>query len=779
MAVRTGALTRALRAIERHAEFVRWHDRAQGTGGIGDEVVFDFSVDLPPQWMADGSSPSGVRPVEPVTVRFEADYPNTQPEFRLRADFPRTFPHLQPGSADQAPRPCLVQGSEANLFRRAGIEGMLSQLSRWLHAAAHDRLNDDPDAWEPARRDHVDDHVVLRPSEVHALPGGRHTWTYRSAAYTSLHMRTEQRMHRLVLMPEAVKLTTDFWRGLHQSDASSSLYGGRSLAVILAPVPLQGGARFLATQYQPDTVHDIGSLRTALTVWHCIDAFESFLTALNTHLSRYKHNGLRRLVPVVVLVNVPRSRLLAGTTSTIETMAYVLEVNFLDGTLLAGSSRVRLAAVIEQTSSELLRRFNQQTADQATHGWAAVGCGSLGSKIAVLAAHQGRAPSVLIDPEFQDPHNYARHALTPAEANAPNLMLVLKAAAVEYEIARLQQKAAAWPMPVELAVMDAAKLAHLKKAANWVLVNTTASVRVRNFLTEVGTPLGLPRIAEGALFGAGRVGYFGVTGAEQNPDCSELFVVATHKFGDDPTIAAAALSQETQLSTIRTGMGCGSETMQVTDATITLHAGAMTTALLDLHEKGLVDVDGRIWIGQQSDDRMGIRWHQHGVRPFHRVPLESEDSAPWTMHVSADVHDRIETEVKRRPGVETGGVLWGSINEALGAIYVVDLLDAPPDSKRSALSFELGVQGLNQLKAEYTKRSHGYLRCVGTWHSHLRSSGPSGQDRDVARTIARDSDHPNALLIWTPSGYCGLLADAMDTSERAERNSRATEEPNP
>lgn len=757
--MRAGAVTRALRVIESHPEFVRWRNPLPALDSGECTVEFEFGVDLRPQWAEAGASPSGVRPVEAVTVRFAADYPNSAPDFRLRPDFPRTFPHLQPGRADQPPKPCLVLGSETNLFRRLGVGGMLAQLSGWLHKAAHDRLNDDPTAWEPARRDHVDDHVVVRLEDVQALTAGRHTWAYRSAAYASWRLRGLPHVHQLMLRPQAVMLTPEFWAGLVQHESGNGLCGGQTLCVVLAPPTSAGGSPFVVDRYRPDTVHDLTTLRTALADWRCAEAFDSLVSSINLHLGRSKRKEVRHPIPMAILVNVRRPRALAGTRSSIETMAYVLELDLRDGTALNDRSAVRLAAVIEQTSARLLQRFNQQATDRPTLGWASVGCGSLGSKIATLAARQGRAPSVLIDPEFQEPHNYARHALIPNTATAPNLLPVVKATALEDQIARLQQVASAWPVPVEIVLADAGLRGKLCKAADWLLVNTTASVQVRNALAEAGKRFSLPRIAEGALLGAGRVGYWAVTGPDHNPDCGELFVQATQRFGEEPGIADAALSVETQLETIRTGMGCGSETMPVTDATITQHAAAMATSLLRLHEHGLPQ-DGRIWIGHQSSDGLGVQWSSQSVPAFVRVPLESRDTQPWTLHLSSEVVTRIEEEVRAHPATETGGVLWGCVNEALGAIYVVDLLDAPPDSKRTASSFELGTEGLESLKADRTRKTHGHLHCVGTWHSHLRPCGPSAQDREVARTVAEASDHANALLIWTPDGFVGLLADA-------------------
>lgn len=766
--MRAGALTRALRVIESHPEFVRWREPVEAGGAGAHAACFEFGVDMPPQWAADGASPTGVRSVEPIEVWFPDDYPNTAPDFRLRLDFPRCFPHLEPGTLDEAPKPCLVRGSETNLFRRLGVGGMLAQLSTWLHRAAHDRLNDDPNVWEPARRDHVHDHVVVELLKVQALPAGRHTFAYRAGAYSSMHVKGGLRFHQLTLLDEPVKLTPEFWAQLTKGRHNNTLSVGRTLCVVLSPDVGREKTPFVDAQYRPDTVQDIATLKAALTDWHCRRAFDNLLSSINHHLTRNPNPKSRRVIPMAILVNVPRPRPIQGTKSSIETLAYILELDFHTGSALIDKTRVRLAAVIEQMSAELLQRFNQQSTQTPTHGWASIGCGSLGTKIATYAARQGRAPKALVDPEWLAPHNFARNALTPDHPNAAHLPPMPKVTALEFELTCLQQKADASPIAIEQVLSDPGQRERLQTLCDWLWVNTTASVGVRNALTAAGEDLKLPRIAEGALFGAGRVGYLALTGSDHNPDCSELFALAVQQFSQAPSLAEAALSEQAQFETILTGLGCGSETMPVSDATVTLHAAGMTTALLDLHEQDL-PATGRLWIGEQAPHAMGVQWKGDPVEAFLRVPLKDSGDDVWTLHVAAPVAARIEADVRAHSGTETGGVLWGCVNEALGAIYVVDLVEPPPDSERTATTFVLGTEGLAVQKMERAKKSYGYLHCVGTWHSHLLPTGPSVLDRQVARQIENSSDHANALLIWTPDGYCGLLADnAVEDGRESE-----------
>ena len=92
---------------------------------------------------------------------------------------------------------------------------------------------------------------------------------------------------------------------------------------------------------------------------------------------------------------------------------------------------------------------------------------------------------------------------------------------------------------------------------------------------------------------------------------------------------------------------------------------------------------------------------------------------------------------------------------------IVDVLPAPPDSRRSAGEFVLGTGGVRTAIRSYTDRAGGTLYCLGTWHSHLAVSGPSGLDHATATTVALARLAPSVLLIHTPEGWRGVLADNL------------------
>lgn len=99
----------------------------------------------------------------------------------------------------------------------------------------------------------------------------------------------------------------------------------------------------------------------------------------------------------------------------------------------------------------------------------------------------------------------------------------------------------------------------------------------------------------------------------------------------------------------------------------------------------------------------------------------------------------------------------GCTSARLRTVTVVDLLDAPPDSKRSASLFVLGTHGLHAAIEARHEASGKTLFDVGTWHSHLQDAGPSGTDWNTAAELAAERTPPSILLIATPRRFHALM----------------------
>jgi len=93
--------------------------------------------------------------------------------------------------------------------------------------------------------------------------------------------------------------------------------------------------------------------------------------------------------------------------------------------------------------------------------------------------------------------------------------------------------------------------------------------------------------------------------------------------------------------------------------------------------------------------------------------------------------------------VETGGWLFGEIDDVLRVIWIDTASGPPPDSVHSEMEFICGVEGFLDLDGSHRKQSRGSTRYIGHWHTHPKMrETPSNRDLRGMRQIV-DLDPAN------------------------------------
>jgi hypothetical protein len=390
-----------------------------------------------------------------------------------------------------------------------------------------------------------------------------------------------------------------------------------------------------------------------------------------------------------------------------------------------------------------------------------VGAGSLGSKLLLHAARAGMAPSHIIDRNHLSPHNAARHAMLPTLGKLGPQFYGSKADEAVKAIKALGQHATGYEGSVVDILRDPALArTHLHKK-NWAIVNSTASLVVREAFAAAPKQLELPRIIETALFGQASFGLVTVEGPKRNPDCGELITEAYEVFRTDKDARKGIFEAQDGLKWIVVGDGCGSLTMTASDARISLLAAPVAEMIQDLQRHGLPST-GRLALAKVTAQGRGLQWHDFNIPNYDRIV--AEDGSGWHVSVSARARDKIAADVRRWRTVETGGVVLGRISEAARTFYIVDVLPAPSDSRRSRSEFVLGVKGLRRALTDYVRSTNGCLYCIGTWHSHLGNFGASTLDKSTARILALGRVSPSLMLIHTPAGFRAIAAEDSEAS---------------
>jgi integrative and conjugative element protein (TIGR02256 family) len=107
-------------------------------------------------------------------------------------------------------------------------------------------------------------------------------------------------------------------------------------------------------------------------------------------------------------------------------------------------------------------------------------------------------------------------------------------------------------------------------------------------------------------------------------------------------------------------------------------------------------------------------------------PLNGWDIV-WDEGIREKLNDMREASLPN----ETGGVILGYIDQKVKSIYVVDVLQAPPDSISSPVDFIRGTEGLYDKIEEVKSYTAGVVDYVGEWHSHPRHTSATPSKADI------------------------------------------------
>ena len=129
-----------------------------------------------------------------------------------------------------------------------------------------------------------------------------------------------------------------------------------------------------------------------------------------------------------------------------------------------------------------------------------------------------------------------------------------------------------------------------------------------------------------------------------------------------------------------------------------------------------------------------------------------------------------ESQRKRGVDVETGGLLFGEMDEHLRVIWVSEVSGPPPDSRHSAREFVCGIEGTTALNVEKTKRTRKSVQYVGTWHTHpVSEARPSEVDLAAMDLLLTQSPVPVErlllVIIGCPRGKTEVLASVFLRTE--------------
>lgn len=720
-------------------------------------IRLDMNVEMPLDMKVDGISRSGVRTCEPVMLKLPAAFPWRSPRFYLREDFPRNFPHLMPFAA--TPRPCLVEGDQDEYFLQFGlveygIFHLIEQLAIWLRKAAISGLIDPAQGWEPMlRRDFRDILEIDADAARNAVTknGGWVVWQgrffRRGKPEACLNDATETWISSKGVQTPLTQKADDKTFTSRRGDLAVSL--GNTVVGVVWPDKNPDGTPRISATYLPERVATLRDLHARAAELGCGRGLQSFLTNVERSFTGM---SLLAPIPIGIVLCVRRPIHLIDSTSDIELLPYVVEIR-------ADPNRASLFALGDDEPVAPAMHYQSLTAGllqglsggPARAGLAIIGCGSVGSKLTMHAVRGGQDIVAVSDESLLRPHNLARHALG-AEHVSSN-----KAEALAKEVAGFGKAPTIHKGDLSHDLRDPELVKQIIPKTAGAAINSTASLSVREALVSTATPRLRAQLFEAALFGRGRGAFLLADGKGHNPSHCDLIaeLYATHGGG---RAAELLFDPAGGLTEIQIGQGCGSLTMTMDDARLS----AMTASLSQEISRALDAPvqQGLIIIGTADEDSPSTCWTRYIVPAFETVTIAGSDG--WQLRLSQRVADMIRAEAKAYRSVETGGVMIGLTSARLKTVTVVDLLEAPVDSRRTSTLFVLGTDGLQSSIRSRHEQSGRTLFDVGTWHSHLRDDGPSSTDWKTAADLAAERAPPSILLIATPTRFHALVSPRKD-----------------
>lgn len=740
------AIADAVHQLERHRGIVRVG--APVAKGSSTWIEIDVEVALPSRSRSSGVSTTGVRAIETCTLVFGPRWPLTAPQLFLRADFPLDLPHINPHTPGHLVSPCLFEGFIDELLHRFGLDAIIDQLIIWLDSAAANMLIDLNQGWEPTRRDSCPSTVVF--SAEKAVAAARHDGSILTVGVR--YIAIGEHLHGIVdeqftAVDEAVFSQTP------QNDHHGKWAMGKAAAFIVG-APHVNAQPHVVCQYQPETVIDLESLLIRAGELG-IDQGE-----LGRALHRYYARSIvdpaedskgweLGLFAIVILVVERPAPLIGSPGRRTEVLPYVVHYNCSEGLGAENNTSAYPALHAHALSPQLLQLASGMASADTTQPWVMIGCGSLGSKIALHLGKAGFGSATFVDNEPMSPHNVARHGLIePICVGSPPRKATMMQSAFQ-AISHTGSRAFDMDAVALLTEVDKFEEVVSKEAA--LIVDTTASLKL--LTAQMQSPaldVCGARLARVVMYGQGRCAVIALEGKARTSRVDDLTALLFEFCRHHPSLRASIAGDSAEPTRIFVGDNCRSLTAPMTDATVSRSAALASMQLEQWLKRGLPS-DGTLCVGVLDQSGIGMNWSAIDIGET--VVLEAKGAGGWRVRVLEPLAHMLNLQALDWGSSETGGALVGRITNETRTITIAGLVVAPPDSIREPARFILGKEGLVASLRQAHADSLGYLTFLGTWHTHPLGGPHSGIDRETLKGIATDAAGiPAVSLVWTPQG---------------------------
>lgn len=661
----------------------------------------DIKVNLPSSFKKNGQTNKGVKSIERVVLEFPNEFPFKSPQVYLRDNFNKNFAHINP--IIEKFNPCIFEGSLNELIQQPlWMDGILDQLVDWLETAASDSMINPNQGWEPMR---VDDNngIVVYDREFfinkHVIKKEFTSNVFYSETNNFLMARVTETEKEIDKFDNSIMLT--FYSGV------------------------------VSSEYMPNNIKKFIDLEDFAQK----NNITNFKGSVNKNFLELKKQNVKLLF---IAFFIKRPYTIIGSNSDIEILNFTLELKQHGKTNeVYPNANVNILSGLNFSDTKLLQQFSgAKNTIKETQTITQIGCGSLGSKIAMHLARNGNDNFILVDNKYFVPNNNARHALFSSSSIFKKVEILQKAM-FELGLKNIQTE--------DKNIFD---IVSIGTSSEDIIIDSTASISVNNFLTKQAFK---GRLIHTSLYHNGTIAFIGMEGKDRKVKIIDMIAYMYHLCTEDKEIAKKITDTHASYQSI--GQGCGSFTTICSDATISISSAGMSNLIQNKIDNGFSD-NGELALGQMVQNNLGMTWNIKHFEPLEARTIKGVQDENWEIRIFKHVLESIKEESLKWNDLETGGILIGHISIPTQTIVVTGQLEAPEDSERGRTKFSSGVKGLNQKIQEIEHLSAMMITQLGTWHSHPNSSSsPSFIDLSSKKQMYKDRNNmPTVCLIWSHSG---------------------------
>jgi proteasome lid subunit RPN8/RPN11 len=349
-----------------------------------------------------------------------------------------------------------------------------------------------------------------------------------------------------------------------------------------------------------------------------------------------------------------------------------------------------------------------------------LGCGAIGSVVAMLITRAGVAKIRLYDHRLVAPgalvrQNYDRRLIGYTKVSATRV--TVQAINPDLEVDALHENAVMALRTKAEVLLDA-----------YIVINSTASTRVAAALEKKFRNKETPHPPIASMVFGHRADMGLMTYAVPNGTGITLDLDRRAKIAFANALNGQQMLEEFWPSSpssdrlFQPEPGCSDPTFIGSAADVF----GLTSAMLNMLSRWLTD----------ADDTRSRVYALRSLSRLDKSTLPAEFHLAWTRdRILNDAQQGYQIRIsnaaenalmgwihtsRRRLGecVETGGLLFGQIDEFLKVVWIDEVSGPPPDSLASAAGFVCGVEGTAALNREKIARTRGSIRFVGMWHTH-------------------------------------------------------------